>query len=445
MDFFSKTQSRFFLSALVALLLITGCKDGLIESNTEANNVDGNNSSSNDLKNGIIFLDDAMTFQLKPNEEQILFTLYENLLDRKTEEKLSSEQIDNIDFEITGANAQFFTLEKTTIATDNTDNLPSGKQWAVTFNKNYQYFYDEVQTQCLLGRCNATLMARTNSGNEAISRIEISLITQESFSLINGNSVSSGVFGGGLVVPPHRISDSVVALENQENTFYLPGYRLLQGKRIPSKVDIQADLQYDINGDGSVDINERFTAESELYDAFWRSAVLNNTQFRQTKYVISGENLNSNQAISDFSIGFEQANKWFDAIDNREILKRGNILIDAGFFRTEYQRIKNSQYDGLLAVIKYKAPVILNEERVEKTCTRTVGGSRISVPYYSKNAGKLTLTAIPTDETAPWLIFNIDITIVGSEFSDFVYINESNSACLGAFPPIEVLSENNQD
>ena len=441
-----KKTTQFLLYSFLVTTTLVGCKDGLVEKTTQ--DTDTPSGSGADLTNGIIFSDDIMRFTLKPNDQKPLFTVMEQLVDRKTEIPLTAAQIDNLTLELTGANKQFFTLEKTIIEEDNANNLPAGNHWLITFNKAYEYFYDEVQAQCLLGRCNATLIARTDAGNEAISRIEIQLIAQDSFSLINGNAITHAIESGNY---NYTISSSGVAKENKRNTFYLLPHHLVQGKRLPSRPDIGSDLANDLDGDGVVSYDEATEANNNNIDAFWQTAILTSQQLQQAKYIFLDE---SGNPVDRFSLGFEPAASWFDALDETDLIQSYGVFNRQYFFYQRYDIIKAAQYDGLWPVIYFDAAAIAESDRIDLTCTRGNGNTTVATPYYQGQTRHLKLAIVATDATKPWLYFNITINTLGSDSDDYRYLKDdivcganNYSSSFTTKPSLELLqpSTDNQD
>lgn len=411
-----KKTTQFLLYSFLVATTLAGCKDGLVEETTQDTDIPS--GSGADLTNGIIFSDDTMRFTLKPNDQKPLFTVMEQLIDRKTEIPLTAAQIDSLTLELTGANKQFFTLEKTIIDEDNANDFPAGNHWLITFNKAYEYFYDEVQAQCLLGRCNATLIARTATGNEAISRIEIQLIAQDSFSLINGNSITHDANSGNY---NYTISSSGVAIENQKNTLYLLPHHLVQGKRLPSTIDIRADLTNDLDGNGFISQAEEIEVHNNNTDAFWQSAILTSQQLQQAKYIFLDESGNPDDR---FSLGFEPAASWFDALDETDLIQSYGVFNRQFFFYQRYDAIKAAQYRGLWPVIYFEAPAIAESDRIDLTCTRGNGNSTVATPYYQGQTNHLKLAIVATDTTKPWLYFNITINTLGSDSDDYRYLED---------------------
>lgn len=385
---------------------LVGCQldKSIIDEPNVSSNQSPDTRKGGDLDNGIWFKDTSarvipFTFAAKPNEEKYLMAMQGHVFSRSTEQPLTKTQINGLTFELRGANADLFTLEQQTLAEDNPHGLPAGEQTVLIFNKNTTFFFDEVKKRCRI--CTATLVARASNGTEAVIRVGLKLLPVDAFSFSSIRTVTS-------LDEQEKFTLNLKALakEGVSNQLYLISSNLVQGKGRPN-INLFTDLKYDKDNNGVVDITERLAAADA---AFWASAIPTSLMFRQSQYTFIADG-DKPEHVNRFSIDFSEAEPWFKAIESFELASI--TLTDLhGKFTSKIDTFKKNQGQGKLPVVRFNAPVLTPEQRIDRSCA--ING--VGVNYYrSEHPYRVSMLVIPTDETALWLKINLQVYVVGSQ------------------------------
>lgn len=387
--------------ALLCSVLASCQLDKSIVDNNKAGSQSANAAPGSDLEDGVWFKEasNGLLFAAKPNEETYLMVMQGRLFFRSTDKPLTQEQLNGLQFELRGANADLFTLQKKTLAANNPHKLPAGEHWVLIFNKDNRFFYDEVRKRCRI--CSATLVARVSNGTEAATRFDVKLLPVDVFSFTNIKNFKSLDKQARLT-----LNLTVFAKEGVNNQLYAISSNLVQGKGKPNVSLFGNDLKYDLDGNGTIDGNEQHKAAEAV---FWKTAIPTALMFRQTKYVIVPD---ANQAddAALFNVGFSPADTWFNAIKTFDLPSVFTSVLSAEFLK-RLDTFKQKQGGKNLPVFNFKAPVLSQAQRVDKSCN--ING--VGVNYYRSNQPyKVGLLVIPTDETASWLKINLKLYVVGS-------------------------------
>lgn len=384
------------LSIFVLTLFVCACgaESILDEKNLTASQL----SARAALKNGIIFKHNRINVNGKPNVEQIILAIDEQLLDRKNETALSAVQLRSIRFSLTGAQADLFKIQTRTLKGHN--HISDGEHQVLVFNPNNQFFYDEVFGKCNARNCAVTLRATTDDGKQAVALIQLKLIEQDKFKI---NKVLDSLwetpddYAAKTIYMLARASAENQAANVASNHFYLPMFELMKGNK-PVRDE-----------DGNV--------EDSVMQDFWQQAVLSELELKQLKYDFFDDN--TTDAFDDsqrFSIRQASFNDWQQASKQALFMNQKNKSGFSGgakvlnFYAHEnktniQQRLSNKQ----VAVVAFKAPTLkelqasnrlqthiaLKEGSTDSRACNLFGKPGTEIKFYGPYSSSLLIT--PTD------------------------------------------------
>lgn len=346
---------RILLLAIACVVGLSGCNgESILDDNyKKPDSVGEQNAPPAPIKDGILFSIDRIKTNGKPNVEQVVFALDEQLVDRKTEEPLSAAQLASLTFELTGAQADLFKLEKRTIKSHksnaNLDDIKDGEHTVLVFNPQIAFFYDEVQGRCDARNCLVTVKATTRDGKQAVTRVQFKLLDQDKFVINKALPSLTGNFGENFkyevehIVMLAKASDLETSKAgNPSNHYFLPMYEIMKGVK-PLR-------------------NEEGEIPSGSETAFFENSALSPTELLQLKYELFDDNTAIEGDDSGlFSIVNYPFDAWADAMEMTKLLTLSSgpysVLVN-GYARHNVNNIHKKLAGSKVPVLAFKSPTV---------------------------------------------------------------------------------------
>lgn len=401
------------LFVVLTCVLLLACKDTIV-SNNEINS-SAESKAGADFDNGFMFLNNqssnqgqraVFTFRNKPNEEVMILSLNDKLFFRDDETPLNNDHIEALSFKLQGANADVFTLQK------------ASKQWQLIFNKDLDFFYDEVEKKCG-AQCDVNVLASAPNGTQAAAFISVKLLPADTFSLTAIRKPSSSVNPNNQDFEKYTINVTALALENARNRLFFLPTKLINGVNLPNFSNF-TDLKYDADNNGTVDTLEREIAARK---EFWGNAAPSALMFKQVKYYWV-KSTDSPKDTDLFSLDFEQSDPWFDAYEFWRLRNDGVLDIDAEYHQRK-EIFKNKHNGRKLPVIYFDAPALSDNQKMNSGNGCKLDGVRVPF-YYSSKPFRTGLRVLSTDSGAKWVRINLSVYVVGSNSGKYRFIGEKS-------------------
>ncbi len=384
------------LSIFVLTLFIYACG---AESILDKQNLPSSQlSASAALKNGIIFKRNRINVNGKPNVEQIILAIDEQLLDRKNETALSAVQLRSIRFSLTGAQADLFKIQTRTLKGHS--HISDGEHQVLVFNPNSQFFYDEVFGKCNARNCAVTLRATTDDGKQAVASIQLKLIEQDKFKVhkvLDSLWETPDDYAAKTIYMLARASTVNQAANIANNHFYLPMFELIKGNK----------PVHDSHGN----------IAHNVMQTFWQQAVLSELELKQLKYdFFDNDTTDAFDDSQRFSIRQASFNDWQTASEQTLFMNQknksgylGGIKVLNFYAHKNKTNIQQRLSNKQVAVVAFKAPTLnelqtsnrlqthiaLKEGSTNSRACNLFGNLSAEIKFYGPYSSSLLIT--PTD------------------------------------------------